>query len=307
MDKSARVMAALRKKAVDRIPCSCWMHFGPDEKHGPGAVEAHAGFFKKYDWDFLKVMNDLPYDLPTGLEKITRPADLDRLKTLRMNSGSFRLHLDTLALLRKSLGKKVLMATTIFNPWAVAMKFSDGQIAEMAAKSPKKVKKALEIIGSNLARFAQACLENGADGIFLALEGARRGQLSSAAYCEIARPFDLMVLEAVKEAPLNILHLHGPHVYFDLCADYPVSVFNWDVFQGNISLSEGKAKTGKCVAGGINPQGAIAAGDTVEVVVEIRNAVDETDGLGLIVAPGCAVPPNVRPQDLKVIRAALER
>src|SRR5437588_10480071 len=67
-----------------------------------------------------------------------------------------------------------------------------------------------------------------------------------------ARPFDLKILEAVKEAPFNVLHIHGRRIHFDQVIDYPAGALNWSHFATAPSLLEGKTRSGKTLLGGID-------------------------------------------------------
>ncbi len=66
MTKAERVQAALASEAVDRVPASFWYHFNLPDPSGRSLADAELAFAKKYDLDFLKVMHDVPYDLPVG-------------------------------------------------------------------------------------------------------------------------------------------------------------------------------------------------------------------------------------------------
>jgi len=51
--------------------------------------------------------------------------------------------------------------------------------------------------------------------------------LSEQEYQNFGKNFDLQLLGHIHKLWLNILHLHGDNVMFDLLADYPISVMNW--------------------------------------------------------------------------------
>ena len=66
---------------------------------------------------------------------------------------------------------------------------------------------------------------------FLAARCAIRGTREE--YAEIARPYDLHVLEGAQAGWLNIVHVHadptqeGDEIYFEDFTDYPVAVMSW--------------------------------------------------------------------------------
>jgi hypothetical protein len=64
------------------------------------------------------------------------------------------------------------------------------------------------VIAKSEANHARLAVRAGAAGIFLAIANAQAGVLSESDYAKFSEPFDKMILDAVKTAPLNVLHLH---------------------------------------------------------------------------------------------------
>jgi len=63
LTKRQRVIAALEGRVadLDRPPASVWYHFGTHFMGGRAAADVAAAFFRHYDFDFLKMMNDRPW------------------------------------------------------------------------------------------------------------------------------------------------------------------------------------------------------------------------------------------------------
>jgi uroporphyrinogen decarboxylase len=80
LKKIDRVTRALKGEEVDRPPFSFWYHFGLQHAPGDKHAEAEVDFFRAYDLDFLKVMNDYPYPLPRGLQAIESEEDWKRVE-----------------------------------------------------------------------------------------------------------------------------------------------------------------------------------------------------------------------------------
>ena len=120
------------------------------------------------------------------------------------------------------------------------------------------------------------------------------------------RPFDLKILEAVRAAPFNVLHIHGKKVHFDAASDLPASVINWSHYATPPTLAEGRRRGGRAVMGGID-EATAAHLSPPEIVKQITNAAQEVGGRGLIVAPGCSVPTDTPVRALAAIKAAVER
>src|SRR5436305_6626240 len=99
LNKIERVTHALKGEDVDRLPFSFWYHFGL--QHGPGRkhAEAEIDFYRAYDLDFLKVMNDYPYPLPAGREAIDSPDDWRRVEPIAANDPCWTEQLTALSLI----------------------------------------------------------------------------------------------------------------------------------------------------------------------------------------------------------------
>lgn len=116
------------------------------------------------------------------------------------------------------------------------------------------------------------------------------------------RPFDLKILEAVREATFNVLHIHGKRIHFDPVLDYPVSALKWLHFATTPSLREGKMRSSKTVLGGIDEATASQV-SAPEIGEQVDNAIREVGTRGLIVTPGCSVPTDTREQNLREVKA----
>jgi len=76
MNKIERVDRVLNGDEVDRPPVSLWYHFGIQHAGGRQFARITLDFFKYYDFDFLKVMNDYFYQPPQGLDAVKTKEDL---------------------------------------------------------------------------------------------------------------------------------------------------------------------------------------------------------------------------------------
>ncbi|HKG26076.1 MAG TPA: uroporphyrinogen decarboxylase family protein, partial [Thermomicrobiales bacterium] len=135
----------------------------------------------------------------------------------------------------------------------------------------------------------EASLAAGADGFFFATQCADEAVMSVDEYREFGIPFDLAVLEAVPAVAFVLLHLHGTRPMFDLQAEFPVQIVNWHDRRAAPSLRDGRRRSGRAVAGGIDER-AIATAPPDAVAAEVADAIAETGGRGVIVAPGCVIP-----------------
>lgn len=305
MNKIDRVTRALKGEEVDRPPFSFWYHFGL--QHGPGRkhAEAEVDFYRAYDLDFLKVMNDYPYPLPAGLEAVETADDWRRVEPISAADDCWREQLSALGFIKDQIGTEALFIETIFSPWTTARRLTPtGNIQEARTRHPEALLTAMEAIATSLANYARAAVEHGAAGIFLSLGAATDEVMSEADYQTWGRPFDLKVLDAVRDAAFNVLHIHGRRIHFDSLLDYPVAAVNWSHLLTPPSLAEGHRRSGKAVMGGIDETTAAHLAGP-EIAKQISTAIEEVGTRGLLITPGCSVATDTPAHTLRAIKSAV--
>ncbi|HEY7545496.1 MAG TPA: uroporphyrinogen decarboxylase family protein [Blastocatellia bacterium] len=307
MNKIDRVMNALSAEAVDRPPFSFWYHFGLQHLPGRSHAEAEVDFFRAYDLDFLKVMNDYPYPLPAGVEAVESEDDWKRIEPVSGSDSCWTKQLTALSVINEEIGREAPFIDTIFCPWTTARRLARaGGLQRARERFPETLLAAMDSISLSLAEYAKEAIGRGASGIFLSVSAASDDVMTEEEYSVWGRPFDLKILEAVKEAPFNVLHIHGKRIHFDSLLDYPASAINWSHATTAPRLKDGRKRSGKTVMGGIDELTAahISAPEMREQVV---GAISGTGERGLIIAPGCSVPTDTPARNLHAIREALTK
>ena len=287
MTGKQRVDRALKGQDVDRTPFSFWHHFGleklPAERHAQATLDFH----HRFHTDLVKVMSDYPFPKPAG--------EWYELKVL---NDPFPEQLRALELINEGLGGEAYFVETIFNPWNVAEKLSSpAEVARLKQENPKALLAGLEAIAESEASHARKAMAAGASGIFLAIANAQDGIMTPEDYAKFSEPFDRLILDAVNEAPLNILHLHGDKVYLDHF------VKGWQVAAINYS----NIGTGRSVAA----MRSIYTGVLMTGLDEVNfRKLSEADlekqwegarqgaGKKFILTPGCSVPNDSTDEEL---------
>lgn len=303
--KRDRVMAAVQRMRADRVPVSFWYHFSLDFPSGQPLADAEIEFFRKYDLDFLKVMHDLPLDLPDGMTEIEDPQDWAKIRPLNPREGNFAHQLEALRIMRRELGDDVPIIDTVFNPHHAAGKICGKKFMEHYRANPEGVVRALRTITVSLIDYAQAWIEAGGDGIYYALDGAQTTCMTEEEYGGIFKPLDYMILEAaMAEGTLNFLHIHGTDIMFDLLHDLPNHVLGWSNRSTPPSLSEARGIHQGCIAGGIDEVN-IAEMTADEVLAQGRSSIEDAGADGFILTCGCAVPTDTPEDKLSAIRRSV--
>lgn len=302
MTRRERVEAAVHGRDVDRVPICFWHHFRP--KGSPRRLaNATADFFGRFDLDVFKIMPDIPYPFPRN--SIREVGDWDLLAPLDPFEGNMGWFLETVPTLRDILGDDTPIIVTVFSPFTRAMQFAGIEtIRAHVEEEPGQVHHGLSTIARNLGAFCKAAIDYGADGIFLAVQGGNDGLLSHERYVEFAKPYDFMVLEECRAGWLNVVHAHGERdLFIDDYLQYPMGALSWSDRITGLSLQEVRAtKPGLCLMGGIHERGPIVTGDVAAAEAEIKDALAQTEGRGLILANGCSIPDDS--DDAKLARWA---
>jgi uroporphyrinogen decarboxylase len=264
---------------VDRPPFTFWYHFGLEKEPGFRHAQATLDFHRKFRTDLVKVMSDYPYPRPAGAWHELKPLD-----------NPFPEQIQALERIRDGLAGSEYFVETIFNPWNVAEKLSSpGEAKRLAQEEPQAALDALEAIAKSEANHARRAVAAGASGVFLAIANAQDGILSRDDYGKFSEPFDRMVLEAVSDAPLNTLHLHGDRVYLDrFYSGWPAAVFHYSTHATGVSIAEVRAKYSGVLMGGLDERDFRRL--SVEQLEEQWSAAQQAAGGRFLLAPGCSVP-----------------
>ncbi len=315
MTKRQRVEAVIRNTRPDCPPVSCWHHFPPGEITGQAAVDAHLRHFETYDLDFLKVMNDHHY--PRGpLTVLQTAADLRKITPQPGDTGPLAAQLDVLRALTRRLGPDVPTCTTVFNPWAVLRQLTrspsdvhgppkldgtderDDVLTALIKEDRSAVQAAVLAVGQTQAAFAHECIKAGANGIFLSVrdDWVDRPANGKDTYRDVVRPADLIILEAVRHAAFNVLHICGRPLDFKGFAQYPVHVLNWADRAAGPSIAYARDRVTPALAGGVDNLTTLPSGSPEDCAAEVRDALRQAKDRPLMITPGCtfdgqAVPP----------------
>ncbi len=308
MTKKERIKAAVSGQKPDCLPYSLWTHMPGIDLDPVLLAEKTYEFYKTYDVDFIKTMNNGMYAIEDfgcevdysdiergGVARVTKtlvhePEDWLTLKKCSCHEGSLHRELASLELLlQKVKGEDVPVVFTVFSPATTADKLSGKKmLSHIRSGHGEMVKKALEIITETTMEVAAEAIRLGADGIFFASQMSSYDTMTAEEYMEYGRPYDLRVLEAAGDGWLNTLHAHGNNIMFEVLKDYPVSVFNWHAWETLPDLDEAFCLTGKCLMGGLQRMD-ITNRNKNAIQHQIFESFKQLKGLHQILTPGCVI------------------
>jgi uroporphyrinogen decarboxylase len=291
LDSKKRVEYALAGKEVDRPPVSAWHHFHLETQPPEVFAKATIEFHQQTGSDWVKVMSDFPY--PKGSGDLTR---------LQVEENPFPAELRALELIRNGIGRDNYFVETIFNPWSVAEKLSSRQqVLELKATAPQKLIDALEIIARSEVNHARKTIDTGAAGIFLAIQNANPEILAEEDYAKFSEPFDKLILSSVSSAPLNILHLHGDHVYWPrFTRGWAATGINYSSSGTKVPISEVRAQYAGLILGGIAETNFQKL--SINELRQQAATARQQAGNRFFLTPGCSVPDNTSVESVRRLK-----
>ncbi len=336
MNRKERIQAALKLEEVDRVPINIWSHMSTLDQDPRALAEGQFEYAEKYDFDFIKMM---PFGL-YGVQdygarvkiysQVEKPpviedygihdiSEWDDIHPLPAIYGTYGKQVQFARYLAKINKGKYPMIQTIFSPLTTARKLAGDRILTDMKQDPKRFAHALEAITETTVNFVKANIEAGVDGFFFASQCSVTDFMSEEEYKVFGVPFDLKVIDAYKdETWFNVVHIHGDNGMFELLGNYPVQAISWHDRWSKPSLSQArKIFPNKAFLGGIRETpfteknhiirpSLLEAGPTGEVIRHIKEAIDEVDGKGLIIGPGCCASQLSKETLLYAARSAVE-
>ncbi|MEW6689507.1 MAG: uroporphyrinogen decarboxylase family protein [Pseudomonadota bacterium] len=305
MDHWARVEAAIAGRPGAGVPVALWRHF-PHDDQDPGKLAARTLEWQRaWDFDLVKFMPSGTYGVedwgaqtvydgaPNGARSVVRAGleraeEWPRLARLDPARGVLGAQNQALALAAKELRGSVPILQTVFSPLTTARKLAGEALFAFLRENPAELEKGLRIITDVTTDFSLQAIRAGAHGLFFATQLATTDALRLGEYRRFGIPYDLEIFfELRTKSRINMLHLHGENVMFDLLSGYPVDMINWHDRLTAPTLQDALRKFGGAVVGGVEEREMLVAGPQSAIRAQVRDAIAQSGGTRLIVGPGC--------------------
>jgi uroporphyrinogen decarboxylase len=291
VNKIERVRAALAGKEVDRVPASFWFHFPSEQAHGEASVKAHLTYYRESGVDFLKVMNEHPYQANVSIKE---PGDWRQVRPAPLDSPFYQAQLDEIKSIVDAIGAECLLITTLFGPFASGNHASNHMVTEHLKADPDSVHQGLAAIADSLAEFALACIKAGASGIYYSAQGGEEDRLTEQQFAHLIKPHDLTILNAVKDhGEFHLLHICKDRIRLPLYVDYPSHAVNWAATKNNLGLTEGRELFKRTIVGGLDDRGIVVDGAPEAIRAAVRQVITDFGTKGLIVGADCTFPTDI--------------
>lgn len=334
MNRFERIKAALNSEEVDRVPVNLWMHFSAFDQNPKLLAEKQVEYARKYDFDFIKLAPFGLYGVEDwGVEieyfnKINQPPEV---KKFAIQSAEDWKTINVLPAIYGTYGKQLQLAQhvaklahgefpfvqTIFSPLTTAHKLAGDRLFLDLKEHPELVHQALEVITETTINFVKANIDAGVSGFFFATKTASTDLVTEEEYQTFGVPYDLQVIRNYNEETFfNIAHIHGPNNLFRIIEKYPVNCLNWHDRWISPTLAEARKITDKCLLGGIREvpyfdefnkvirKSLLVDGSVSEVENHVKQAIDDVNGKGLILGPGCVADQEALEKNIYAVRRA---
>lgn len=312
MDKKTRVEKTLSGGVADRPPVCFWHHFGPVTPEE--TVRGHIRFFEETDVDILKMMCDEFFIYPIP-EDIKKASDWARLRPQGKGSHYVRGQVERATQINDALKGRAFSVYNAFSPLSTLRHaIEDQRLMADLAEDEVAVCHALQVIGEDTVHIVEGILrESGTKGMFLPLQGAETNRFTPEAYLRIARPSELMVIQAAEAlSDCNFLHMCGwdgvPN-QLSLWENYPARVVSWAVFTEKLSPADARTRfPERVLMGGFDnrKEGLLYSGTEAEIKEYTRQLLQETGAEGLILSADCSLPETIAYKRIRWVIEALE-
>ncbi|MBQ1827329.1 MAG: hypothetical protein II126_05090 [Erysipelotrichaceae bacterium] len=324
MTKKELIYNAVNGRENERLPYTFWTHLSGIDLDPVRLADTTYDFYKKYDIDLIKTMNNGMYaiedfgakidysQIPLGgvariertpinsaedWKNISEP-DFDKCEALQRELFSLRLLLDKVA------DENVPVIFTVFSPFTTADKLSGGKVLEHIRQgAADDVHRALQIITDLTCKLVKKANEEGVDGIFFASQMSSRDVCDEETFREFGAYYDRQVLLS-SDGSCDAIHAHGTNIMFDILKDYPVDVFNWHCWESEPDL-ETAAAMDKCLMGGL-VRGDITNCSYDNITSQIRACWDTLHGHKHILSPGCVIRYPLNEESMMFVRKAVK-
>ena len=307
MNKKERIYAAVRGEETDRLPYAIWTHLPGIDMDPERLADETYKFFKTYDTDLIKTMNNGMYAIEDfgceidysqiekgGVAKLVstpinslddfrkiKALDIDECKAIQRELYMLKL------LLEKTKDDNVPVIFTVFSPFTTINKLCGNRILDYIKTGETKViHEALKAITDLTVKLVKKVNVSGADGIFFASQMSSYDVTDEKTFREFGEFYDRQVLKT-STGMCDTIHCHGTNIMFDILKDYPVDIFNWHAWESLPSLEEAKA-TGKCIMGGLDRRD-ITERNFDKIRFQIQECLKTFEKKKHILAPGCVI------------------
>lgn len=346
MTAAERIREMVEQSKVSEVGACGWMHTPEvDRKSGEEFASRIIELTDYSRWDFIKIMPNGVYNQEaygSDITYLSKDIPLEKLHTkqiMHFNSYLLNNHQDfqrfpvlnvaenpvyqreiaVVKALREHYQGSVPVLPTIFLPAHTIPEFCGGieKARYYFDHHPDAVEAMLKAFVQTEIQLADAYIDAGADGFFLANRYSNQDILSEAEFERFCRPFDMQILEHIKGRTwFNVIHIHGEkNFFFKQFDEYPVQAFSWENVPHKVpeeeraTVAKVRQLTDKILVTGTDQ--FLDYYGTIPEVKErfarrLETAARESGDNRLIFAPGCSLPLDINFEAVHQLRVVAD-
>ncbi|MCE7733821.1 MAG: hypothetical protein GPJ54_03015 [Candidatus Heimdallarchaeota archaeon] len=312
-------IATIKGEVTGEALISVWRHYPDHDLNTNDLVESTVLDYQKYPSDVVKLSPNGRYSVVDFGCKITKgttepkasgstscrecivksPTDWTKIEEIDPLDGHYGEQIDFVSKVSKKITDSPIMMT-VFAPTMVARKLSANQFVNHYRESKsQELLDALKIIEKVTIEYARACLDVGANGLFIAIQEADKVNVNSIEETQSVLAYNEEFIRVVdNQAEFTVNHIHGDDVYFNEAINsIKTTAINWHDQTSNIDIPEARKHFKGGLFGGLDPL-KVFEGSQESLYADL---IELKDKVPLILAPGCVLLQGTPEKNIKQI------
>ena len=209
----------------------------------------------------------------------------------RRAEGRLGQEVKAIALAAEALKGEVPILQTLFGPLTTAYKLAGDRVFADLRRHPDLFEAGLAIIAETTLAFARACLAAGAHGVFFSTQCASYRMLSEAEHLRLRRHLRPPRPRWAR-GRIALHHAAPARQRRDVRPDAGLPGQHGELArpQGRTHPGRSGEPFGGLLVGGLNEDVTLPQGPVEAIKAEVRDAIAQTGGRRLMIAPGCVIP-----------------
>lgn len=312
-------IATIKGEITGEPLISIWRHYPEYDLDTDNLVKSTIRDYKKYKSDIVKLSPNGRYCVVDFGCKITKgttepkssgstsckdcivkkPQDWAKIHEIDPLEGHYGKQLEFVRNVSKEITDSPIMMT-VFSPTMVARKLSKNKMVQhFREKDNNELLEALKTIEKVTIEYARACLDAGANGIFIAIQEADKANVNSEFETESILKYNEQFVKVMnKQAEFTVNHIHGDDVFFNEAINTNrTTAINWHDQTSDIDIITARSYFKGGLFGGLDPL-KVFEGYSEPFYSEMLKLKNEVP---LILAPGCVLLQGTPEENIKQI------
>lgn len=319
MTRYDSVISTIKGEVTGEPLISLWRHYPEHDLNIRDLVEMTLRDYRQYPSDVVKLSPQGRYcvvDFGCKIVKgstdhkasgstscreciVKTPQDWSKIENIDPLDGHYGDQITFVKQVSQQITDVPIMMT-LFAPTMVARKLSSNLMMDhFRAKDNKELISALMIIEKVTIEFGRACIDAGANGIFMAIQEADKKNVTTNIEAESILSQNAEFVKVMNQkAEFTVNHIHGDEIYFqEAIQSISSNAINWHDQTSEVDLESARSIFKGGLFGGLDPD-QIYHGITPDYFNYFKTIREE---IPLILSPGCVILQQTSESTLRMI------